>query len=193
MNVLVIPEDFRKDQHIVGPIVRRMLAEVGKPNANVRVCRDPLMGGVSEALKWERIKEVLHRYRGMVQLFLLLVDRDGVEGRRKSLDALEKKAIAELGSGKVLFGENAWQEIEVWALAGQDLPKKWRWSAVRAEVNPKEAYFEPWARQRGLENEPGEGRKTMGLEAAQRYKRLQSRCKKDVLELEQRIADWLGE
>ncbi len=62
VNVLIILEDFRKDQYVVGPIVRRMLAEVGKPNANVRVCRDPLMGGVSEALKWERIKEVLHRY-----------------------------------------------------------------------------------------------------------------------------------
>lgn len=193
MNVLVIPEDFRKDQHIVGPIVRRMLAEVCKPNANVRVCRDPLLGGVGEALKWERIKEVLHRYRGMVQLFLLLVDRDGVEGRRESLNVLEKKARVELGSGKVLFGENAWQEIEVWALAGQDLPDKWRWATIRREANPKEVYFEPLARQRGLQNEPGEGRKTMGLEAAQRYKRLQSRCKEDVLALERRIAAWLRE
>ena len=140
MNVLVIAEDFRKDQHIVRPIVRRMLTEVGKPKANVRVCRDPLMGGVTEALKWERIKEVLQRYR-MVQLFLLLLDRDGVEGRRKSLDALEKKARGELGSVKVLFGENAWQEIEVWALAGQDLPAKWRWGTIRAEVNPQGALF----------------------------------------------------
>ena len=82
MNVLIIPEDFRKDQHIVLPIVQRMLREVGKPNANVRVCLDPLMGGVSQAMKWERIREVLVRYRGMVQVFLLLVNRDGNAGRR---------------------------------------------------------------------------------------------------------------
>jgi hypothetical protein len=66
VNVLIIPEDFRKDQYVVGPIIRRMFAEVGKPNANVRVCLDPLMGGISEATKWERIKDVLDRYRGMV-------------------------------------------------------------------------------------------------------------------------------
>ena len=191
MNVLIIPEDFRKDQHIVGPIIRRMLAEVGKPNANVQVCRDPLIGGVSEALKWERINEVLSRYRGMVDVFLLLVDRDGVAGRRKSLDGIEAKALAELSGGKVLIGENAWQEIEVWALAGQDLPDKWRWRTIRAEVNPKEVYFEPFARQRGLQNEPGEGRKTMGREAAQKYGRVQSRCKEDVLALERRIEQWL--
>lgn len=174
----------------MGPIVRRMLAEVGKPIANVRVCRDPLMGGVSEALKWERIKEVLHRYP-MVQVFLLLVDRDGVAGRQESLNGLEKKARAELGSGKALFGETAWQEIEVWALAGQDLPNNWRWKTIRAEVNPKEVYFERLVRQRGLQNEPGEGRKTMGLEAAQKYSRVQLRCNEDVLALERRIANWL--
>jgi hypothetical protein len=38
MNVLIIPEDFRKDQYIVKPLIRRMLAEIGKPNANLRVC-----------------------------------------------------------------------------------------------------------------------------------------------------------
>ncbi|HEX5445270.1 MAG TPA: hypothetical protein VFW87_15685 [Pirellulales bacterium] len=190
MNVLIIPEDFRKDQYIVWPIVRRLLADIGKPNANVRVCRDPLMGGVSQALKWERIKEVLRRYP-MVQLFLLLVDRDGIEGRRRSLDALEKKARAELQSGRAFFGENAWQEIEVWALAGQNLPASWRWRKIRAEANPKEVYFERLARQRGLQNEPGEGRKTMGLEAAQKYSRVQSRCKEDLLALERRIENWL--
>lgn len=51
MNVLVIPEDFRKDQYIVAPIVRRMFEVLAKPNANVRVCLDPLLGGIGEATK----------------------------------------------------------------------------------------------------------------------------------------------
>jgi len=179
MNVLIIPEDFRKDQYILKPIIRRMLAEAGKPNAKVRVCMDPLMGGITEAMKWERVKDILDRYRGMVQVFLLLVDRDGIKGRRYALGRLEDKASGELGDGKIMFAEHAWQEIEVWALAGQELPKNWNWRAIRAEVHLKETYFEPLAKQRGLANEPGEGRTTMGREAAQNYRRVRSRCKKE--------------
>jgi hypothetical protein len=115
MNVLIIPEDFRNDQFIVGPLIQRMLAEVGKPRAKVRVCRDPLLGGVGEALKWERISEIIDRYRGTIHLFLLVVDRDGIAGRRRSLDALESKAAEVLTVDKGFFGENARQEIEVWA------------------------------------------------------------------------------
>jgi hypothetical protein len=37
---------------------------------------------------------------------------------------------------------------------------------VREEVHPKEVYYLPFARQRGLSAEPGEGRKTLGREAA---------------------------
>ncbi len=59
MNVLIIPEDFRKDQHVLRPIIAKMFTAVGKPKANIQVCQDPLLGGVSEALKWERIAEVI--------------------------------------------------------------------------------------------------------------------------------------
>jgi hypothetical protein len=193
MNVLIIPEDFRKDQYILGPLIRRILAEVGKPHANVRVCLDPLIGGISEATKWARITEVLDRYRGMVQVFLLLVDRDGVVGRKETLNQLEGKASQELGEGKTMLAENAWQEIEVWALAGQDLPADWKWQAIRAEVHPKEIYFEPLAKQRGLTNEPGEGRTTMGREAAQNYNRVRSRCKEDIEALEIRLRTWFAD
>jgi len=192
MNVLIIPEDFRKDQYVVAPIVRRMFAEVGKPNANVRVCLDPLMGGISQATKWERIQEVLSRYR-MVHVFLLLVDRDGKPGRRESLNNIERQATTELGDGKTLIAENAWQEIEVWALAGQELPPDWKWAAIRAEVHPKEVYFDPFAKGRGLTAEPGEGRTTLGREAAANYNRVRSRCKEDIEELESRLKRWFGE
>ena len=192
MNVLVIPEDFRKDQYIVKPIVSKMFAELGKPKANVRVCLDPLMGGVSEAMKWERIQEVFNRYRGMVDIFLLLVDRDGNETRRQALDKLEKQAGEALGHAKKMLAENAWQELEVWALAGQDLPADWNWRVIRAETHPKEKYFVPLAKQRGLTKEPGEGRTTLGREAAQNYARLRSRCQEDFAALERRLKEWLG-
>lgn len=193
MNVLIIPEDFRKDQYVVKPIIKKMFAEIGKPNAKVEVCLDPLLGGISEALKWTRIHEILSMNRGMVDIFLLLVDRDGVEGRRKSLDSIERKAAEYLQESRALFGENAWQEIEVWAIAGQDLLEGWNWQEIRKEVHPKEAYFEPLARSRGLIHEPGEGRKTLGREAATNYSRLRSRCRKDLGNLEKRLSDWLAQ
>ena len=37
MNVLIIPEDFRKDQHVLKPILSKMLAAAGKPKANIDV------------------------------------------------------------------------------------------------------------------------------------------------------------
>lgn len=196
MNVLIIPEDFRKDQYILKPIVVRMLKAADIHAAKVRVCIDPLLGGVGEALKWERISEVIDMHP-MVQVFLLIVDRDGKLGRRASLDSLEEKANERLnkqagrGADRRFFAENAWQEIEVWALAGiADLPKHWKWRDVRDEPNPKEEYFEKFAAQRGLLNEPGQGRTTLGREAAKNYARIRSLCSEDVANLEGRIKNW---
>lgn len=80
MTVLVVPEDFRKDQFILKPLLSRLLASLGKPRATVRVCQDPLLGGVGEALKSERIAEIVDRYGGRVQVILLCIDRDGDTG-----------------------------------------------------------------------------------------------------------------
>lgn len=113
MNVLVIPEDFRKDQYMLKPIISAMLSEIGRV-AKIRVCQDPLLGGIGQALKWVRINEILDRYKGMVHLFLLCVDRDGIETRKQSLNSLEEKASEALPEGKLLLAENAWQEIEIW-------------------------------------------------------------------------------
>ena len=169
-----------------------MFEAIGKPRARVRVCLDPLLGGIGEALKWERIAEILERYRGMVQIFLLLVDRDGVKPRRVVLDNLEARAAEFLGEGRWLLAENAWQEIEVWALAGQELPTEWKWKQIRADLHPKEKYFDSHAQRRGLKDEPGEGRVTMGREAAANYARVRSRCREDVESLETRLRAAVG-
>ena len=165
-----------------------MLAEIGKPRAKVQVCKDPLLRGVTEALKWERIQEILDRYR-MVQMFLLIVDRDGVEGRRTALDALETRAVTILATDCVFLAENAWQEVEVWLLAGHDLPKDWRWQEIRQDPNSKETYFLPFAQQRGVVDGPGQGRKTLAREAAGKYTRIRSLCPEDIARLEQRLSE----
>jgi hypothetical protein len=172
-------------------MIKAIFKAVGRGNANVEVCKKPLLGGVYEALKWDRIKEVLKGYRGMVELFLLIVDRDGEASRRAALDQIEKKAAEYLGENRCLFAENAWQELEVWVLAGHDLPKAWAWKDIRKDLSPKENYFTPFAEQKSLQDEPYEGRESLALEAAKRYSRIRKLCPEDVVNLESRIKEWI--
>ena len=154
--------------------------------ARVDICTNPLLGGVDQALKWERIEKIIEQYRWTVDLFLLCVDRDGNPHRRQILDNLEEQAVNILKTGKRFLAENAWQEIEVWVLAGHKLPSSWKWQDIRAEIDPKEHYFLPFAEQRNLLDEPGQGRKTLAQEAAGQYSRIRQRCP-EVAALEQRI------
>lgn len=192
MNVLEIPEDFRKDQFILLPIISAMFTKLEKP-AIVEVLKDPLIGGIGEALKIELLEEVVRDNQWKVDLFLLCVDWDSDAGRRLALDRLEQHFATKLGPGKFLAAENAWQELEVWLLAGHDLPADWNWQEIREERNPKEAYFMKMAAARGLQNDPGEGRKTMGIEAARKYRRIHSRCREDIQVLEKRLGKWINE
>ena len=91
MRVLVIPEDFSQDQHILKPLIAAMLKAVGRPHATIRI-HNPKRGGIGEALKTANITEILHDYKGMVDLFLLCVDRDAEEHRRQQLDNVEAHA-----------------------------------------------------------------------------------------------------
>jgi len=192
MKVLVIPEDFRKDQYMLKPIIKAMMKSLGKSSANVRICQDPLLGGISEASKWENIEAIINQYP-MVDLFLLCVDRDGKEGRKKALENIENQANKILTDRQLFLAENAWQEIEVWVLAGQDLPKEYNWQKIREEINPKETYFVPFAQQRNLLDTPGEGRKPLAEEAAKRYNRIRQLCPEDIVNLENRINTWIEE
>ncbi len=187
MKILVIPEDFRKDQYMLKPIIGAMASSTGGKH-KVRVCQDPLLRGVSQAMKWERIEEIILRYR-MIDLFLLCVDRDGVETRKKKLTNLEGRAAKILSEQKMFMAENAWQEIEVWVLAGHKAPSDWKWRDVRMEPNPKETYYLPFAKDLDLLNEPGEGRKTLALEAARRYKTIRRKCP-ELADLERRVSAW---
>lgn len=187
MNVLVVPEGFRKDQYLLKPMVTALFESLGKRQATVRVCQDPLLGGISEVLDWNRIQQVLGRYRGMVDIFLLIVDRDGVEGRRAALDNLEQRAKQALDPGRIFLAENAWQEVEVWILAGINLLPGWDWKAIRAEVHPKERYFDPIAQQRGVSSQPAGGRKVLAAEAARRFNRILQLCQEDVAALRSRL------
>ena len=175
MNILIIPEDFRNDQYILKPLFSRLFQSIGKPRVRVDVCRDPLLGGVGEALKSERIEKVVSKHGGMTDIFILCIDRDGDTNRCQRLNHIER----EFGNTRIFLAENAWEEIETWVLAGLNLPKGWRWSEVRAEIQVKETYFEPLVDQRNLSDAPGGGRKPLGEEASRRIGVIRQKCRED--------------
>jgi len=188
VNVLVIPEDFRKDQYLLRPLFSRLLSDIGRRKVRLQVCQDPLLGGIGEALKTERLQEIIQRYDGMTDIYILCVDRDGVNGRRQRLNQIER----ELAPGRTFLAENAWEELETWTLAGLDLPADWRWADVRATIHVKEAYFDPLARTRGVMDGPGGGRKALGEEASRRVAAIRQKCPEDFDALARRLEHLIG-
>ena len=191
MNVLVLAEDFVKDEYVLQPIIKALMKEVGKPRDKVVVCKDPRFRGTSQALNWVWIQQALDRHRGMVDLFLLCVDRDGDTKRYAILDKIEMQARDVITPDRAFFAVQAWQELEVWVLAGHDLPTDWKWNEIRSEPHPKERFYLPFAQQRGVIDRPAEGRGKLASEAAARYDRLRRLCDEDVAALELWIEAWL--
>ncbi len=183
MNVLIIPEHPSKDQYILKPLFTRLFRQFGARNTRVEVCQDPVLGNVDEALKAERLLEVVEKRQAMTDIFILCVDRDGQAGRRQRLDQIE----GEFGNGRAFLAENAWEELETWVLAGLTLLPGWQWPDVRAQVHVKEQYFEPLAAQRGLANAPGGGRKALGDEAARNIGAIRLKCPEDFDALARRL------
>ena len=183
MRVLVIPEDSRKDKYILKPLFESLFRSIGKSQARIRVCEDPVLGGVTEALKSGNISEVIRRQGGMTQIYILCVDRDGDARRRQRLRDMEH----EFGIGRVFLAENAWQELETWVLAGLDLPAGWNWQSVRAEIQVKETYFEPLVDERNLSQALGGGRKPLAEEAARRINLIRQKCPEDFDALARRL------
>ncbi len=187
MNVLIIPEDFRKDQYILKPLFYSLFRRLGAPYAYVDICRDPLLGGVGEALKLDRIAEIVRDNQGMVDVVLLCIDRDGVAGRRQRLDDIEAEIQTRFGDRVCFLAESAWEELETWVLAELNLPGEWRWADVRAEIHVKEQYFEPLAVQRGVANLQGGGRKALAEEASRRILAIRRKCPEDFNALAERL------
>ena len=187
MNVLVIPEDFRKDQYILKPLFNKLFQRLGVRSVQVEICLDPLLGGIGEALKPERISEIVGENAAMRDIIILCVDRDGVTGRRQRLDDIEAEIQTQFGDSVHFLAENAWEELETWVLAGLDLPRSWRWADVRTEIHVKEQYFEPLAVMRGLAGSTGGGRRALAQEASRRILAIRRKCPEDFNALAQRL------
>ncbi|WP_237244115.1 MULTISPECIES: hypothetical protein [Sorangium] len=165
------------------------MAEIGRPRAKVRVCEKPVLGGVAEALKWERISTILDLWGGQTDLFLLIVDRDGAQnaGRRAALDSLEQRSASLPAGDRVLLGELAIEEIEVWVLAGHNLPSGWKWRDIRTDPHPKESYFASFLTEHRKLSSDAAGRAIVAEEAARSIRRVLQLCPEDLGRLAERI------
>ena len=170
-----------------------LLAEIGKPNANVRMCREPLVRGANHILNQAIIEDVVLT-NPQVDLYVLIVDRDG-DNRDKSgkLRAREDDARGILLDKQNLVGSQAHQEVEVWLLAAQsDLPSEWGWTDVRREPQAKEVYFETYAKQNGFDTRDNAmGREVLGRAVSSKYIRVRQLCD-EVEDLENRVAAFIA-
>ena len=183
MLIIVIPEDFRKDQYILKPLFEQLLHSIRRKNTRVEVCQEPRLGGIHNAMKRERIEEIVKRFdwrRDVV--FVLCVDRDGDQARRQRLDQIEEEFNRDQ---RHFLAENAWEEVETWVLAGLELPRHWRWRDIRAEVQVKEEYFNKLPD--FADGHSDRVRKSLGKKAAARICAIRQKCPEDFDALARRL------
>jgi hypothetical protein len=166
-RVLIIPEDPTNDQHILRPLVARLLKECGKANAKVVVLHDPAVSGYEDACgKLTEIRKAYRRY----DLLLFLPDADG-----KHQSRADRFAQLEAEHGPRFLCCAAVEEVEAWLLAGhtEKLPSPWR--AVRADTSVKENVFVPFLREHGRDR-PGGGREELMQQTLTNLRGLLERC-----------------
>jgi hypothetical protein len=190
MRVRIIPEGVQTDHLILRPLFNAMFGHLGKPHAKIDI-HSPEVRGFDAVRNPDHIQEIIAEFP-TVDLFVLCVDRDGEPHRREALNDLERKIRKVLRRPRLFLAEHAWQEVEVWALAGISwkLKPRWSWEAIRSERDSKEIYFEPIAKARGLFGSPGQGRRELGEEAARNYPKVRQNCP-EVRDLEDRIRQWI--
>jgi len=170
-KVLLVLEDPTYDQFIARPVVQRLLADAGKPNAKVHHMTEPHLGGIEQVFDERRWDQILAKYRSW-DLFVVVIDRDGDQHRQERAAKWAKKI-------KEKNGVCAWclaiEELEVWAMAPFSNKLKTPWKEVRAARDPKERFFEPLVKQLGFVG-PGAGRKAMMRRAMQHFASITGKC-----------------
>lgn len=194
-NVIVIPEDC-SDMDMLKPIISAMIRNLGSPKAKIQVYKPSVFKGISQVVQENNINKIVDRYEREADLILLCVDRDGNPHTEAKLANLEEKVNRKLGENqklKIFLAENAYQEIEVWILAGWKEfldSKNFAWQTIRDERDPKDKYFIPFSKEKGYFDYPNDGRQELAKEAARNYQRICQMCP-EVARLEQKIKHWL--
>lgn len=184
MKVLVIPEDPRLDQYILKPVVARIFADLGK-SPRIEILSNPRLRGVEQALDAAILTDIVATFP-MIDLFLVLVDRDGHERRLAVANAREAEHPDRL------FVCLAIEEVEVWMLAVHHRTLEFSWQEIRAEIHPKERFANPFLAERAPKLDPGAGRAWAMRELGGEWRGVLQRCPEPA-DLKRRIGSWLEE
>lgn len=183
MKVLVIPEDPMLDQYILKPVVERLFADLGRA-VRVNVLWNPRLRSVNQALDSPVVRDIVGIY-SMIDLFLLIVDRDADEHRA------ERARMRETEHPGRLLACLAVEEVEVWMLAlHRDLLPS-PWAEIRRERDPKERFAHPFLAAYAPKLDAGQGRKWAMRNLSARWKGLLDVCP-EIAELKMRIAGEFG-
>jgi len=186
MKVLVIPEDQQLDRFLLKPVLERLFQELGKP-ARIEILPEPQLRGDDQALDQKLLAQIVADNRAMVDLFLLVVDRDC---DRKNHVA--RAAARESEHRDLLIACLAVEEVETWMLALYETEEIGAsWNDVRRHCDPKEQFAEPLLARLGG-NGPGRGRKAAMRRLAGNWQRLTSRCP-ELTALAERIRAFLAQ
>lgn len=183
MKVMVIPEDPTLDRYILKPVMERMFQDLGR-TAHVEVLPNPRLRGVAQALDAATVARVVAMYR-MIDLFCILVDRDGEterqsEARRRETEHPDRVMVC-----------LAVEEVEVWMLALHRKELGVPWSEIRAERDPKERFAEPFLAEHAPKQSLGEGRVWAMRDLGSKWRGLLTVCP-ELEELKQRLVTWLA-
>lgn len=168
MKVLVIPENPTHDQFIIKPVLEKLFNDLSL-RCRVEVLSDPHLNGVEEALNHELLRRIIDS-NPMVDQFVLIVDADCERS-----NATSRVRHIEAKFSPKLISCVAVQELEVWLLALYEHAEI-RWSDMQEHCDSKEAYFDPFIKDRGWMAQVGGGRKRAMRALAGNFAKLLSRC-----------------
>jgi hypothetical protein len=143
LRITVACEDHTLDQYVACPVIKLLMAHLGRPRADVRVITSPRLRGINDLIS--QICPILERYGAISRLVIFVVDGDCDDGRDGKLDRLTKfrKLVDDCDNGEKGVVVVARQELEVWALWGSRIQTSARWADILEECHPKERFFEP--------------------------------------------------
>jgi hypothetical protein len=181
---MVVPEDPTLDQYVLKPIVEHIFADLGK-TPRVQVLSNPRLHGVAQALDSEILADIVDTNR-MIDVFLVLVDRDG-DDKKRPLQANERVRQ----HPDRLFVCLAIEEVEVWMLALHRDALGVPWRDVRAERDPKERFAQPFLAAQAPKLNAGGGRAWAMRELGSKWKGVLEVCP-ELAELKQTLLGWLS-
>ena len=175
-RVLVVTEDFRRDQFIARPLVERIANEF-RSQVLVEVCRRPKLGGIAKLFSEAFLREEILALYPMFDVIVLLADRDGAVGRERSIGEVAKRLVT---PKQKVIGTAMIEELEIIVLAGHPTANAWDWRTMRGDPDIKNTYFRRLVEQTGTAAQPFEGRAALMKEAMRNWTRIKTLCVEDV-------------